>query len=106
MNKPKQDATQMLRALLNSEVCVAADDLIPKRGKPDQRWIFHYDACGALRFTPIAPNACVMTVAQMLESLAGPDLHASTDELRACAEAIAVTLRRRAEHQAATTAKE
>jgi hypothetical protein len=59
-----------------------------------------------MRFIPIAPDACVMTVAQMLESLAGPDLHASTDELRACAEAIAVTLRRRAEHQAATAAKE
>lgn len=106
MSMPKQDATQVIRAALNGEACAAADDLTPKRGKPGQRWIFHYDTFGAVRFTPIAPNACVMTVAQMLESLAGPDLHASTEELRACAEAIAVTLRRRAGYQAATTAKE
>jgi hypothetical protein len=106
MSMPKQDAMQMLRAVLDGEVCAAVDDLTPKRGKPYQRWIFHYDQCGAMRFIPIAPDACVMTVAQMLESLAGPDLHASTDELRACAEVIAVILRRRAEYQAATTAKE
>lgn len=106
MSMPKQDAMQMLRAVLDGEACAAADDLTPERGKPGQRWIFRYDQCGAMRFIPIAPDACVMTVAQMLESLSGPDVHASTDELRACAEAIAATLRRRAEHQAATTAKE